>query len=141
MSQTSVLFLCTGNSCRSQMAEGWLRELAGDRYEPLSAGSKPAGYVHPMAVEAMQEVGIDISAQQSKSIAGFLPPDGEQPDVIVSVCEAAAQDCPAFPGNVERIAMPFEDPAHATGTDEEKRAVFRRVRDEIHAAIEERFRQ
>lgn len=139
MSQTRVLFLCTGNSCRSQMAEGWLRALGGDRFVSLSAGAKPAGFVHPMAVGVMREVGIDISAQVSKSIADFLPPDGTPPDVIVSVCDAAAKDCPTFPGAVERIAMPFDDPAHAQGSEEEKLACFRRVRDEIRAAIEQRF--
>lgn len=139
MNSPRVLFLCTGNSCRSQMAEGWLRFLAGDRYESLSAGAKPAGYVHPLAVEVMREVGIDISAQRSKSIADFLPPKGQPPDVIVSVCDKAASDCPVFPGQVERIAMPFDDPAHAQGSDEEILACFRRVRDEIRGAIEERF--
>ena len=121
------------------MAEGWLRELSKGRYESLSAGARPAGYVHPLAIEVMREVGIDISGQQSKSIADFLPPQGEPPDVIVSVCDRAATDCPVFPGQVERIAMPFDDPAHAEGSDNEKLAVFRRVRDEIRAAIEERF--
>lgn len=139
MSERRVLFLCTGNSCRSQMAEGFLRELGAGRYESLSAGAKPAGYIHPLATLAMKEVGIDISGQKSKSIADFLPPQGEPPDVIVSVCDAAAKECPTFPGQVERIQMPFDDPAHAQGTDEEKMACFRRVRDEIRAAIEEQF--
>ncbi|MCA9069757.1 MAG: arsenate reductase ArsC [Planctomycetaceae bacterium] len=139
MSQTRVLFLCTGNSCRSQMAEGWLRELGGDRYESLSAGAKPAGYVHPMAIEVMGEVGVDISAQLSKSISDFLPPDGTPPDVIVSVCDAASKECPTFPGLVERIAMPFDDPAHAQGSEDEKLDCFRRVRDEIRTAIEQQF--
>ena len=134
-----VLFLCTGNSCRSQMAEGLLRHLAGDRYESLSAGSRPAGYVHPQAIEAMREIGIDISAQQSKSIDEFLPPAGRPPDVVVSVCEAAGSECPTFPGPVERFCLAFDDPAQARGSDEELRAVFRRVRDEIRQAIEERF--
>jgi arsenate reductase len=138
-SKQRVLFLCTGNSCRSQMAEGLLRQLAGDQYESLSAGSKPSGYVHPMAVEAMRELGIDISAQQSKSINDFLPPTGRPPDVVVSVCESAARECPTFPGPVERVPLPFDDPAHAKGSDEEKMAVFRRVRDEIKSAIAERF--
>lgn len=139
MSQIRVLFLCTGNSCRSQMAEGWLRKLGGDRFESLSAGARPAGYVHPLAVEVMKEAGIDISSQESKSIADFLPPQGEPPDVIVSVCDAAAMECPTFPGDVQRITMPFEDPAYVLGTEEEKRAAFRRIRDEIRAAIEKRL--
>ena len=134
-----ALFLCTGNSCRSHMAEGWLRHLAGDRYESLSAGSDPAGYVHPGAIEAMAEVGIDLSGQTSKSIDRFLPPQGEPPDVIVSVCSSADAKCPVFPGEVERIRAPFDDPGHATGSEEHRRGEFRRVRDEIRAMIEERF--
>ena len=134
-----VLFLCTGNSCRSHMAEGWLRHLAGDRYEALSAGSDPAGYVHPGAVAAMAEAGVDLSGQESKSIDRFLPPHGEPPDVIVSVCSSADAKCPVFPGEVERVREPFDDPGHATGTDAEIAAEFRRVRDEIRAMVERRF--
>jgi arsenate reductase len=130
-----VLFLCTGNSCRSQMAEGLLRELAGDRIEALSAGSNPAGYIHPGAVAAMREAGIDISSQRSKSISEFLPPDGTPPDIIVSVCSGAEKDCPTFPGATRRLHWPFDDPAHATGTDAEKAAVFVRVRDEIRETL------
>ena len=134
-----VLFLCTGNSCRSHMAEGWLRHLAGHRYESLSAGSDPAGFVHPGAIAAMAEVGINLSGQTSKSIDRFLPPQGEPPDVIVSVCSSADAKCPVFPGEVERIRVPFDDPGHATGSEEHRRSEFRRVRDEIRAMIEERF--
>ena len=134
-----VLFLCTGNSCRSHMAEGWLRHLAGDRYEALSAGSDPAGSVHPGAVAAMAEVGVDLTGHRSKSIAEFLPPAGRPPDAIVSVCSSADERCPIFPGDVRRIPEPFDDPAHATGTDEEVTAEFRRVRDEIRAMVERRF--
>lgn len=130
-----VLFLCTGNSCRSQMAEGLLRELAGDRFEALSAGSKPAGYVHKGSVKAMAELGIDISDLRSKSINEFLPPEGTPPDLIISVCSGAEHDCPTFPGSVERLHWPFDDPAHAEGTEEEKLTCFRRVRDEIREAI------
>jgi len=132
-----VLFLCTGNSCRSHMAEGMLRDLAGDRFESLSAGSNPAGYVHPLAIETMRLIGVDISDQHSKSIDEFLPPAGEPPDLVISVCDNAARDCPVFPGNVDRLHWPFDDPAHATGTDNEKRAIFICVRDEIRAAIED----
>ena len=121
------------------MAEGYLRELRGDLYESLSAGAKPAGYVNQKAVEAMQEVGIDISSQQSKSINEFLPPEGNPPDIIVSVCDTADQNCPVFPGNVQRISMPFDDPYYAEGTEEEIMNEFRRVRDEIRAAIESTF--
>ena len=134
-----VLFLCTGNSCRSQMAEGLLRELAGDRFEALSAGSNPAGYVHEGAIQAMSELGIDISDLRSKSINEFLPPKGTPPDLIISVCSGAEHDCPIFPGTVERLHWPFDDPAHAEGTEEEKLACFRRVRDEIREALTERL--
>jgi len=121
------------------MAEGLLRESAGDRYESLSAGAEPSGYVHPLAIEVMREIGIDISEQRSKSMSDFLPPAGEPPDWVVSVCDSAAKHCPAFPAEVQRLHWPFDDPAHATGTEEEQRAVFRRVRDEIRQAIEERL--
>ena len=134
-----VLFLCTGNSCRSHMAEGWLRHLAGDRYESLSAGSEPAGFVHPGAVAAMAEVGVDLTGHTSKGIATFLPPGGTPPDVIVSVCSTADDRCPTFPGDVRRVRAPFEDPSHTTGTDEEKRDAFRRVRDEIRTMVEREF--
>jgi len=134
-----VLFLCTGNSCRSQMAEGLLRHLAADRFESLSAGAKPAGFVHPLAVEVMQELGIDISGQTSKSIHDFLPPNGNPPDLIISVCSSAEKECPQFPGAVERRHWPFDDPAHAAGRRDERLTVFRRVRDEIHTALIERL--
>lgn len=126
-----VLFLCTGNSCRSQMAEGILRDEAGDKYEALSAGAKPSGYVHPLSVTAMQELGIDISHQKSKHIDEFLPPDGKPPHLIISVCSSAEKECPLFPMDVERWHWPFDDPADATGSEEEKLVEFRRVRDEI----------
>ena len=131
-----VLFLCTGNSCRSQMAEGWLRHLAGDRFESLSAGAKPAGYIHPLAIRVMQEAGIDISPQSSKHIREFLPPMGTPPDLIISVCGNAEKECPLFPGRVERWHWPFDDPFHASGSDDDRLAEFRRVRDEIKARIE-----
>ena len=134
-----VLFLCTGNSCRSQMAEAFLRELAGGDLESLSAGSNPAGFVHPLAVAAMNEIGIDISGYRSKSIDEFLPPDGEPPDLIISVCDKAARDCPTFPGSMARLHWPFDDPADASGTDDERLVEFRRVRDEIRAAIVAKF--
>lgn len=134
-----VLFLCTGNSCRSQMAEGLLRHFGGDRFEALSAGANPAGSVHPLAIRAMQELDIDISAQTSKQINAFLPPSGQPPDLIVSVCSSAERECPTFPAEVERLHWPFDDPGHSTGTEEQRMAEFRRVRDEIRAAIEERL--
>lgn len=123
-----VLVLCTGNSCRSHLAEGILREAAGDAFEVASAGSKPAGYVHPLAVRAMKEIGIDISGHRSKHLSEFLE---RKVDTVVTVCGNADQVCPVFPGQVARHHWPFDDPAHATGTEEEQLAVFRRVRDEI----------
>ena len=131
-----VLFLCTGNSCRSQMAEGILRSLAAEGFESLSAGSQPAEAVHPMAIAVMQEIGIDISAQQPKSIDVFLSGDQPAPDVVISVCEKAAAECPALAGGaVNSMNLPFEDPAAAEGSDEEKLEVFRRVRDEISETL------
>lgn len=117
------------------MAEGWLRELADDRFESLSAGAKPAGYIHPLAIRVMQEAGIDISRQSSKHIREFLPPAGTPPDLIISVCGNAEKECPLFPAPVERWHWPFDDPYHAAGTDDDRLAEFRRVRDEIRAKI------
>jgi len=127
-----VLILCTGNSCRSHLAEGILRKLAGDLLEVASAGSKPAGYVHPLGIQAMAEIGIDISAQSSKHMDEFLARDVE---TVITVCGNADQACPVFPGQINRHHWPFEDPAHATGTEEELRNVFRRVRDQILAVF------
>lgn len=124
----TILVLCTGNSCRSHLAEGLLRAAAGDLFEVASAGSKPAGYVHPMAIEVMKEIGIDISGHHSKHMNEFLTQNVE---TVITVCGNADQACPIFPGQVNRHHWPFEDPAHATGTDEEKREMFRRVRNEI----------
>ncbi len=123
-----VLVLCTGNSCRSHLAEGILRAAAGDAFEVASAGSKPAGHVHPLAIRVMHEIGIDISGHRSKHLSEFL----SQPvHTVITVCGNADQACPIFPGQVNRHHWPFDDPAHATGTEEEQLAVFRRVRDEI----------
>jgi len=128
-----VLILCTGNSCRSQMAEAWWNELGRGVWEAESAGSKPAGFVHPRAVEAMKEVGVDISGYQSKSLDRFR----EQPfDLVVTVCDRAKGACPVFPGASQTLHWPFDDPADATGTDEMRQAEFRRVRDEIRDRIE-----
>ena len=124
----TILILCTGNSCRSHLAEGLLRDAAGDLFNVASAGSKPAGYVHPLAIAAMKEIGIDISAHTSKHMNEFLTGEVE---TVITVCGNADQACPIYPGQVNRHHWPFEDPAHATGTDEEKMAMFRRVRDEI----------
>ncbi len=127
-----VLILCTGNSCRSHLAEGVLRAAAGDLLEVVSAGSKPAGYVHPLAVQAMREIGIDISGHRSKSWSEFLE---KKIETVITVCGEADEACPIFPGQVNRHHWPFDDPARATGTDEEKLAVFHRVRDEIRRAF------
>ena len=124
----TVLILCTGNSCRSHLAEGILRAVAGDILDVQSAGSKPAGYVHPLAIAAMKEIGIDISAHRSKSMTEFMD---KKVETVITVCGNADAACPIFPGQVNRHHWPFEDPAHATGTDAEKLEVFRRVRDAI----------
>jgi arsenate reductase (thioredoxin) len=129
----TILILCTGNSCRSHMAEGLLRAAAGDLLNVQSAGSKPAGFVHPLAMEVMLEIGIDISQHRSKSVNEFLDQDVE---TVITVCDNANQVCPVFPGQANRFHWAFEDPAHATGTEEEKRAVFRRVRDELKRVFE-----
>ncbi len=124
----SVLILCTGNSCRSHMAEGILRSVAGDLVEVHSAGSKPAGYVHPKSIQVLREIGIDISAHTSKHMNDFL---SRQITTVITVCGNADQACPLFPGQVNRHHWGFEDPAHAKGTDEEVLNEFRRVRDQI----------
>jgi arsenate reductase (thioredoxin) len=124
----TILILCTGNSCRSHLAEGILRQALGDGFSVVSAGSNPAGYVHPMGIKAMAEIGIDISAHHSKHLNEFLQQDIE---TVITVCGNADQACPLFPGQMNRHHWGFDDPAHATGTDEEIMTVFRRVRDEI----------
>lgn len=128
MTTPTILILCTGNSCRSHLAEGILRAALGDRYTVASAGSKPAGYVHPFAIRAMEEIGLDISAHHSKHLDEFLEQDVE---TVITVCGNADQACPIFPGQANRHHWGFDDPAHATGSEEEQMLVFRRVRDEI----------
>src|SRR6187399_9293 len=128
-----ILVLCTGNSCRSHLAEGVLRAALGDRFRVASAGSKPAGYVHPLAIRAMAEIGIDISGHHSKHLDEFLTREVE---TVITVCGNAEQACPMFPGQVNRHHWGFDDPAHATGSDEEQMAMFRRVRDEIRRVFE-----
>ena len=127
-SRPLVLILCTGNSCRSHLAEGILREAAGSTLNVQSAGSKPAGFVHPLAIQVMQEIGIDISAHRSKSMEEFLR---QSVETVITVCGNADQACPIFPGQVNRHHWPFEDPAKATGTTEHQLKIFRQVRDEI----------
>jgi arsenate reductase (thioredoxin) len=123
-----VLILCTGNSCRSHLAEGFLRAAAGDILDVYSAGSKPAGYVHPMAIQVMREAGIDISQHTSKHLSQFLD---QKIETVITVCGNADQACPIFPGQVNRHHWAFVDPAHAQGGEEEILNVFRQVRDEI----------
>ncbi|MBI1178834.1 arsenate reductase ArsC [bacterium] len=129
----TVLILCTGNSCRSHMAEGILRHAAGDILDVQSAGSKPAGYVHPQAVRVMKEIGMNISGHQSKHMNEFLSRDVE---TVITVCGNADQACPVFPGQVNRHHWGFDDPAHAAGNEDEVLGVFRRVRDEIRRVFE-----
>jgi arsenate reductase len=127
-----VLFLCTGNSARSQMAEALLRNMAGERIDVASAGTAPKG-VHPLAVRAMAELGIDISGQRSKGVEEFI----SQPfDYVITLCDDANESCPTFALARQRLHVGFEDPAKAAGTEEERLAAFRRVRDEIVAALE-----
>jgi len=131
--KAAVLILCMGNSCRSHLAEGLLRASAGDLFEVHSAGSKPAGYVHPLAIRVMKEIGIDLSAHRSKHMSEFLHTPIE---TVITVCGNADQACPVFPGQVNRHHWPFEDPAHATGTEEEQLAVFRRVLREMRRTLD-----
>ena len=119
-----VLFLCTGNSARSQMAEGLLRQLAGDRYDVFSAGTDPKG-LHPCTIDAMKEIGIDVSQQRSKAVEEF---QGQKFDYVITVCDRAKQHCPVFPG-AEPIHWGFDDPAEAP--QEQQPRTFARVRDEI----------
>jgi len=123
-----VLVLCTGNSCRSQMAEGWIRHLLGDRWEVRSAGTRPADRVHPLAVRVMAEAGVDISGARPEPVAACL---GQPWDLVVTVCDAARESCPAFPGHAPQLHLSFPDPAEAGGSEAERLEAFRRVRDAI----------
>ena len=131
MATRKVFFLCTGNSCRSQMAEGWLRHYAGEHADVSSAGIKPAG-LNPTAVSVMQEAGVDISGQRSKHLDELANQDFL---FVITVCDAAREACPVFPGALYQLHWSFEDPAAATGTKEERLAVFRKVRDEIRDRV------
>lgn len=128
MNKQRVLILCTGNSCRSHMAEGILRTLAGDLFDVYSAGSKPAGYVHPKAIEVMAEIHIDISNHLSQSMDLFID---QSIDIVITVCDNAQKACPVFTSSTQKHHWSFLDPAHTKGTDEEITAVFRAVRDQI----------
>jgi arsenate reductase len=128
-----VLILCTANSARSQMAEGLLRELGGDRLDVFSAGAKPS-MVNPLAIQVMHERGIDISHHRSKHLGEFL----DQPfDEVITVCDTAAETCPIFPGRAQRIHWSFPDPAAAEGSEEQRLQMFRQVRDAIEARLRE----
>ena len=128
-----VLFLCTGNSCRSQMGEGFLRSMAGDKFEVFSAGVKPTT-VNTLAIKVMAEVGIDISSHRSKSAMVFIR---QKFDYVITVCDNAKQACPIFPGKYEKIHWDLEDPAEAVGSEEEKSVVFRKIRDQIQKNVSE----
>lgn len=131
MTKLRVLFVCTHNSARSQMAEAFLRALAGDRFEVASAGTE-ATRVHPLAIRAMAEVGIDLRGHASKTLDRFL---GEPWDYVITVCDGANERCPVFPAPVKRLHWSFEDPSAARGAEQERLEVFRRVRDAIAARI------
>ncbi|VVB97544.1 Protein ArsC [uncultured archaeon] len=135
MKKKKVLFLCTENSCRSQMAEGILRHLRGNEFEVFSAGIRPS-VVNPTAIKVMAEIGIDISNHKSKSVEEFK---GMIFDFIITTCDAARETCPVFPGKARRLHWSFDDPAVARGSEEEILSVFRKVRDEIGVRIQEEF--
>ncbi len=128
-----VLFICTANSARSQMAEGFLNHLGQEHWRAESAGLF-SSFVHPLAIRVMEETGIDISKQRSKSLDQFF---GQEFDYLITLCDHAAQSCPVFPGHGKRLHWSLEDPAGAMGTMEERLNVFRRIRDEIRVRIEE----
>ena len=133
MSKPKVLILCTGNSCRSHMAEGILRNSAAELIEVASAGSNPSGYVHPKAITVLDEIGIDISSHTSKHMNDFLDQDVH---TVITVCGNADQECPTYPGQFHRHHWGFEDPAHAEGSEDEIMEVFRKVRNEIKLVFE-----
>jgi arsenate reductase len=134
MTKKRVLFLCTGNAARSQMAEGLARAFHGDVLDVVSAGSRPAGWVHPLAVEAMAAIGVDISAQTSKSAEPFL----DQPfDIVVTVCDSAAKDCPTWPGAKRIVHWPIEDPSYGMDDPATRLDRFIERRDEMRVLIDE----
>ena len=128
----TVLILCTGNSCRSQMAEALWNHLGQGSWQASSAGSKPAGYVHPLAVQAIQELGLDLSSATSKSVDLF---QNQHFDLVITVCDHARDACPTFRNADQVLHWPFEDPAHASGSEEEKMQMFRKIRDQIQETI------
>jgi arsenate reductase (thioredoxin) len=130
-----VLFICTGNSARSQMAEGLLRHMAGDRFEVFSAGIKPFS-INPYAIKVTAEIGIDISKQRSKHIDEFK---GQTFDYVITLCDNAKQSCPVFPGKAVKLHWDLTDPADAKGSEEEIQTVFRKIKDEIKDKITSQF--
>ncbi len=133
MRKTKVLFLCTGNSCRSQMAQGWLQTLAGDRFQVYSAGLEPHG-IHPLTIQVMEEAGVDMSGHRSKHLDEYKGKIDF--DYLITVCGDADERCPYFPGMGDRLHWPFEDPPAFNGPQDEKLALFRKVRYQIKAKIE-----
>ena len=133
MTKTRVLFICTCNTARSQMAEAFLENYAGDRYEAFSAGLGP-GVINPLMVAVMEEKGISMKGRYSKGVEGFL---GNVFDFVITVCSNAEVACPVFPGSSTRLHWPFDDPAAATGSEGEKLAKFREIRDQIDEKIRE----
>ena len=133
MKKLRVLFLCTGNSARSQMAEALLRKLAGDRYEVHSAGLEPT-VIHPLTVKVLEEIGIDASKQYAKPLTDYL--GKTHFSYLITVCSKAEERCPIFPGVGQRLHWPFEDPAAFEGSEEEKLAFFRSIRDQIQAKVQ-----
>lgn len=133
-----ILILCTGNSCRSQMAEGFLKSFDSS-LSVQSAGTYPASRVHPLAIKVMKEVGVDLSANHPKRVEKFL---NDSFDYVITVCDHAKETCPVFVGKVKnRLHLGFEDPAEATGTEEEVLAEFRRIRDEIKQAFQKFYKE
>lgn len=132
MTTRHVLILCTGNSCRSQMAEGLINHYLGEQWHAESAGTNPSGYVHPLAIRALEELGIELSEGRSKSTDEF---QGKAFDRVITVCDDASENCPVWLGSGKTTHIGFEDPALATGTEEEKMVVFRTVRDQIKSRV------
>ncbi len=132
MDRQRVLIVCAGNSCRSQMAEGLINHFLGERWQAFSAGSAPSGYVHPLAIQAMAELDIDISNGVSESVEAYRD---LKPDLVVTVCDNAAQNCPVWVGEGKVAHMPFDDPTDAAGSEADRMAACRRVRDQMRAAL------
>jgi arsenate reductase len=133
MKKQDILFLCTGNSCRSQMAEGWLRHLAGDRFCAYSAGTEPTT-VNPMTIQVMAESGVDVSGHLAKNVVLFAD---KEFSYVITVCGGAREVCPVFPGKAVRLHWELDDPAQATGSEEQRLSVFRNIRDQVKVNVEE----